>query len=219
VAHLVLDVNETLSDMAPLGDVLREHGAPAEVAQTWFASVLRDGFALSIRRQAPPFLQLAREDLRRCLTGVSGLRAGVDDLVDAVLDRLAALGVHPDVAPGLRALSAAGHELTAYSNGSEQATRGLLDRAGLLDVVGRVLSVERGSVWKPHPEAYALAADALAVPAAELTMVAVHPWDLDGAAAAGLHTAWIDRTGLPWPDSFRAPDLRVRSFEELAEAL
>ena len=50
-------------------------------------------------------------------------------------------------------------------------------------------------------------------------MVAVHPWDLDGAAAAGMRTAWIDRDRLPWPDSFRAPDLRVQSFEELAEAL
>ena len=89
MSHLVLDVNETLSDMAPLGGVLGEHGAPAELAQTWFASVLRDGFALSIRRQAPPFLQLAREDLRRCLTDVAGLDAEVDDVVDDVVDTLA----------------------------------------------------------------------------------------------------------------------------------
>jgi 2-haloacid dehalogenase len=218
LAHLVLDVNETLSDLAPLGEVLREHGAPAELAQAWFASVLRDGFALSIRRQAPPFLQLAREDLRRCLWDVPGLDADPEQVVDEVLDRLARLDVHPDVAPGLRELAAAGHTLTAFSNGSEQATRDLLERAGLLDVVGWVLSVEQGSVWKPHPGAYARAAEALAARPAELTMVAVHPWDLDGAASAGMGTAWVDRTGAPWPESFRPPDVRVRSLEDLAAA-
>ncbi len=35
------------------------HGAPGQLAKTWFASVLRDGFALSIHRAAPAFEELA----------------------------------------------------------------------------------------------------------------------------------------------------------------
>jgi 2-haloacid dehalogenase len=53
----------------------------------------------------------------------------------------------------------------------------------------------------------------------ELTMVAVHPWDLDGASRAGLRTAYLDRSGAPWPEAFRAPDHVVRSLRELPGAL
>ncbi|MDQ3095365.1 MAG: hypothetical protein M3Q82_05330 [Actinomycetota bacterium] len=50
-------------------------------------------------------------------------------------------------------------------------------------------------------------------------LVAVHPWDIDGAARAGLATAWINRAGGPYPEYFRAPDLRPRSLAELADQL
>ena len=50
-------------------------------------------------------------------------------------------------------------------------------------------------------------------------LVAVHPWDIDGAARAGLSTAWIDRTAGPYPAYFRTPDLAPPSLVELAEQL
>ena len=50
-------------------------------------------------------------------------------------------------------------------------------------------------------------------------MVAVHPWDLDGAARAGLRTAWVDRTGAPYPGWCRAPDHVVPGLDLLADAL
>lgn len=216
MAHLVLDVNETLSDMAPIATALEGHGAPAGTAGTWFASVLRDGFALSIHHRAPAFLDLARSDLERCLAPLGHLDSPVTEVVEHVLDTLARLDVHDDVVPGLTALADAGHVLTAFSNGSAAATRDLLDRAGVLHTITHVLSVEDGDVWKPHPEAYAAAAAALGRPSA-LTMVAVHPWDIDGAASAGWRTAWLDRGGSPWPASFRPPDRRVRVLAELRD--
>ncbi len=54
---------------------------------------------------------------------------------------------------------------------------------------------------------------------ADLVLVAVHPWDIDGAARAGWRTAYLDRTGTPWPAVFRRPDHHVRSLTELAGAL
>lgn len=213
--HVVLDVNGTLSDLSPLGSVLEAHGAPADLARTWFAGVLRDGFALSIHREAPAFLDLARELLLRELTTRTGLDAPPEDVVEEVLERFGGLDVHPDVGPGLRALAEAGVELTAFSNGSAAGVQGLLDRAGLSEIVSRVLSVEETSVWKPHPAAYAYATERLQRRADELTLVAVHPWDLDGAGRAGWRTAWVDREGAPWPGSFRHPLARVTTFEEL----
>jgi 2-haloacid dehalogenase len=43
----VFDVNETLSDMAPLAGRFADVGAPELLAKVWFASLLRDGFALA----------------------------------------------------------------------------------------------------------------------------------------------------------------------------
>ena len=52
---LVFDVNETLSDMRPLRHAFEEVGVPGELAATWFASVLREGFALAVHGEAQPF--------------------------------------------------------------------------------------------------------------------------------------------------------------------
>lgn len=51
---------------------------------------------------------------------------------------------------------------------------------------------------------------------ADLLLVAVHPWDLDGAARAGWRTAHLDRTGAPWPPAFRRPTHHIRTLGELA---
>ncbi len=50
-------------------------------------------------------------------------------------------------------------------------------------------------------------------------LVAVHPWDIHGAHEAGLMTAWVDRSGSPYPTCFAAPDLTVAGLPELAARL
>jgi 2-haloacid dehalogenase len=218
VSTLVLDVNETLSDLRPLGAALERHGVPAGLAPTWFASVLRDGFALSLHREAPAFADLGRQALRLLLTAHRPA-SDPDDVVEDVLATMQRLDVHPDVPPGLRALADDGHRLVAFTNGAAAGAEGLLERAGVRDVVDRFLSVEGLGVWKPHPDAYAYAARALEEDPADLTLVAVHPWDLDGASRAGWRSAYVDRSGAPWPEAFRAPDHRVGSLSDLPAAL
>ena len=46
-------------------------------------------------------------------------------------------------------------------------------------------------------------------PVERLALVAVHPWDTHGAAAAGLVTGWVDRTGRPCPAVFTSPVVRA----------
>ena len=53
----------------------------------------------------------------------------------------------------------------------------------------------------------------------EVLLVAVHPWDVDGAGRAGLQTAWVNRSGGPFPASFREATYTVSGIEELAELL
>jgi 2-haloacid dehalogenase len=56
-----------------------------------------------------------------------------------------------------------------------------------------LLSAELARAYKPAPEPYRTAARLLGVQPDELMLVAAHPWDLEGARAAGLRTAFIDR--------------------------
>jgi 2-haloacid dehalogenase len=215
---VVFDVNETLSDLGPIASRFADVGAPGLLAKAWFAGVLRDGFALTAVGESPAFAELARGSARTLLS-LEPLDRDLDEAVDYILEGFSALEVHPDVALGIPELRALGLRLVTLSNGAVSVARRLLEGAGLAGHFERLLSVEDAGAWKPAPAAYQHALDACGVAAAEAMLVAVHPWDIDGAARAGLRTAWVDRSGAPYPRQFREPELRVASPVELAERL
>lgn len=214
----LLDVNETLSDMAPLAGRLEKVGLPGQL-EVWFASVLRDGFALSMLGRCPVFGEVAAALLHSRLSaaGVTGSEA--DDAVAYVLGGFAELGVHPDVEPGLRRLHEAGVRLVPLTNGASAMSDRMFDGAGLLPLLERRLSVGDVGPWKPHPTPYAYALDECAVPGGDALMVAVHPWDLQGARSAGLRTAWIRRVSGEWPACFEPPDPVASGVDDLAGQL
>ncbi len=69
------------------------------------------------------------------------------------------------------------------------------------------------------PRAYGLAVRASGLAAGELPMLAVHPWDLDGARRAGLRTGRLRRDRGPHPRHTAAPDLEAPDLPALAERL
>ncbi|MDQ6840756.1 MAG: haloacid dehalogenase type II [Actinomycetota bacterium] len=215
---VVFDVNETLSDLQPLSVRFGDVGAPPSMARLWFTSVLRDGLALAAGGSAQPFSLIAEEILRALFTTVS-LDRPIDAAVDHVMSGFMALAVHPDVPAGVRALRAAGLRLVTLSNGSAGVAEQLLGSCGLRSEFDQVLSVEEAGVWKPAPGAYRYAGRACATAVADMVLVAVHPWDIDGAARAGMATAWLNRTGLAYPRHFTPPVHTVGSLEDLATAL
>ncbi|MDN5768271.1 MAG: HAD hydrolase-like protein [Humibacillus sp.] len=72
---------------------------------------------------------------------------------------------------------------------------------------------------KPAAGAYAYALEQCGVAPREAMLVAVHSWDIDGAARAGLRAAWVSRDGGPYPGYFTTLDLRAESLTDLATAL
>ena len=217
-ALLVFDVNETLSDMAPIAARFQEVGAPPHLAKTWFAGLLRDGFALTVARSNPSFASLGAEGLRVMLSGMS-LSRTIDDAVEHIMRGFAGLRVHQDVPEGVRALTELGIRLVTLSNGSASIARRLLADAELEDAFESCLAVQQAGVWKPAAGAYVYALAACEVDAAEAMLVAAHPWDTDGARRAGLASAWINRGGGRYPDYFLPPDLEVASLLHLADRL
>ena len=215
---LVFDVNETLSDMAPLSMQFKDIGAPEHLAKLWFADLLRDGFALTASGDIESFATLGAEAMRVRLAGQS-LDRPLEKAVDHVMQGFSELAVHPDVVEGVRGLSDLGIRLVTLSNGSAAVASALLERAGVRDRFERLLTVEDAGVWKPAPGAYAYALEQVRVEPMDAMLVAVHPWDIDGARRAGLATAWIDRSHSHYPSYFGAPDVEVASLTELVDSL
>jgi 2-haloacid dehalogenase len=211
---LLFDVNETLSDLSPMGERFAEVGLPPHLAPTWFAGLLRDGFAVTVTGRPASFKDIGADVLRGLAAGVEGVDADV--AIEQVLGAFATLDLHPDVSEGLRELHGRGTRMATLTNGSAAIPESLLSRAGVDDVMERFLSVDDAGIWKPHPDSYRYAAEVMGTVASDTMLVAAHPWDIDGAARAGLATAYVDRKGLPYPSHFKRADMEVSSLTELA---
>jgi 2-haloacid dehalogenase len=212
---IVFDVNETLSDMAPMGARFTEVGVPESASTLWFATLLRDGFALAAAGSMATFRSLAEGALRRVLMG-SSLRCDMDSAVERILAGFMDLDVHPDVPDGIIALQRRGKRLVTLTNGSTNVADRLLSRAGVRDRFERLLSVDAAGAWKPAAVAYRYAAQECGVMVQEMLLVSVHPWDIDGAARAGLQTAWLNRADEPYPGYFTSADHTFRALTDLA---
>jgi 2-haloacid dehalogenase len=215
----ILDVNETLSDLAPLARRFEQVGAPSDLLGTWFAATLRDGIALAASGRYAAFPEVARAALRALLGRVGGLRSPIDEAADHVLAGIGTLPVHPDVEPGLRRMRGAGLRIATLTNSSVAAAKGLLERAALADLVELNLDVSEVGRWKPAPEPYLYACRALGVAPGAAVLIAAHPWDVHGAKCAGLRGGWLDRHGDPYPSVFLAPDASAAELSVLVDRL
>ena len=215
---VVFDVNQTLSDLGPMARRFADVGAPEHLAKLWFATLLRDGFALTAAGAQQPFSVLGDGALRAVLAGV-GLDRGLDAAAEYVLSGFAALPVHADVADGIRTLRATGRRLVTLSNGSAHVAERLLADAGIRGDFDALLSVEDAEAWKPARAAYRYAAYVCGCDLADMMLVAAHPWDIDGAARAGMTTAWINRDDVAYPTYFTAPSITAASIPDLVGQL
>lgn len=215
---VVFDVNETLSDMTAMAGRFGDVGAPEILAKLWFAGTLRDGFAVTSAGGQETFSVLAEHNLRLLLAGQS-LDREMDLAVEHIMSGFMGLPVHNDVPAGIRALREAGLRMVTLSNGSSMVADRLLTTAGVRDDIDHLLSVEEAGVWKPVKRAYEYAARMCGTELADMVMVAAHPWDIDGAARAGMQTAFVNRTGMPYPPYASPPTYTVDDLRTLADAL
>jgi 2-haloacid dehalogenase len=79
----------------------------------------------------------------------------------------------------------------------------------------QVLSAEDAHSYKPHPDVYRLAITNAAVPPERLLMVAAHAWDLRGAQAVGMRTAYVERPVGDPPNAMDSFDMHAKSLDDL----
>lgn len=214
---VVFDVNETLSDFSALERRCDAVGAAPGTFGCWFAGVLRDGISLAAGGGFATFAEIGRH-LLTVMLRAQGI-ADPEAATATVLAGFDELVLHPDVSEGMRRLRADGVRLVTLTNGSAALTEGLLSRGGVRDLVEHVLDVEGPRRWKPAAEPYRYAAEVAGVPVTHAAMVAVHPWDVDGALRAGLTGAYLDRDGAGYPTYLVPATVTAPTLTALAEAM
>ncbi|MEU0097098.1 haloacid dehalogenase type II [Streptomyces sp. NPDC006267] len=144
--------------------------------------------------------------------------AGADAaaVVEALARSARRLPPWPDTVSGLARL-AARFPLIGLSNASRTALLELNAHAGLRWHLA--LSAEDARTYKPDPAVYRLAVTVAGRPVDRLLMVAAHAWDLRGAQALGLRTAYVARPVGDPPTSSDRFDLYAEDLADLAGQL
>ena len=213
---VILDVNGTLFPLDPVQDRLHEVGL-AGVLELWFARILRDGFAHAAAGTLARFPELAGHHLTVLLE--EGGVTATDERLTHVLEGFDHTRAHADVEPALRRLTEHGVTVVTMTNGTVAITEAFLERNGLDRYVHATHDVSEAGVWKPARAAYQYVLDRHRVTAQDAALVAMHPWDVHGAATAGLATGWVDRDGGRYPSGMTPPDVRGSSMLEVVEGL
>ncbi|MEW6428881.1 MAG: haloacid dehalogenase type II [Thermodesulfobacteriota bacterium] len=134
-----------------------------------------------------------------------------------LLQGYVSLPAYPDVDEGLAAARRAGMRLFAFSNGRGEAVEQLLRHAGIRKWFEDVVSVDEVGSFKPDPTVYRHFLKRAGAAGEDAWMVSGNPFDVIGAAAAGMRTVWVRRSPAavfdPWGIE---PTVTVVSLAELA---
>jgi 2-haloacid dehalogenase len=114
-----------------------------------------------------------------------------------LLDAYLALDAFPDARATLSDLKAKGARLAILTNGTPRMVTAAVEAAGIADLLDAVLSVDTARRYKPRPEVYELATEALSVKPPDVAFVSSNRWDIMGAVSFGFDAFWINRAQMP----------------------
>ena len=213
---VAFDIIGTVFPLEPMRPAILALGLPAAGLEGWFAAGLRDAFAMSAVGDFKPFTTVLEGALDQVLAE-QGLTAPEGEKT-ALVKQLEQLSARPDALQAFEMLKREGVRIAALTNGSKSSTRSLLEQSGLLDLVERVISVDEVKLSKPRREVYEHAAQTMKVEPGELALLAAHPWDVNGAKAAGLATAYLSAER-PFSHAMRTPDVEGATLVEAVQRL
>ncbi|HEY7276202.1 MAG TPA: haloacid dehalogenase type II, partial [Trebonia sp.] len=217
---LAFDLYGTLVD--PIGisselDRLLGGSDGREAAGLWRLKQLEYSFRLTAMGRYEDFRWVTSRALDFALASVG---AGLpDEQVRRLVELYDHLQPFPDAAPALRTLASMGFELAVFSNGTPAMIGNCLENSGLAGFFGQRISVDEVRAFKPSPAAYRHAAGRLSRPAGQVRLVTSNAFDSVGASAAGMRTAWVNRSNAPFDTIGSQPDLTVPALDRLPAEL
>lgn len=213
IKAVAFDVIGTTFSLKPMRGRLAALGLPSSALELWFATALRDAFALAASGSFQPFAAILEAALDQVLVQkhVSATPAQVKQVPEGVRS----LPPHAEARQAIETVKSAGCVVVALTNGSITGTRSLLDGAGLAPLFDLLISVDDVSVLKPRKEVYRHAAERAGIAEHELGLISTHAWDLHGAKAAGLVTGFVARRQ-HFPAIMNQPDVVGEELSEVA---
>lgn len=213
----IFDVNETTLDLSPVRRTVDELLGHVGGFTVWFQKLLQLSMTSTTTGNYVDFSILARAALQA--VSDTGDQALPEDGWDNVGDAMGSLEPYPDVKPGLTALREAGWTTAALTNSAPASVNAQLKRAGLTPLFDLILSVDAVKAYKPSGAPYVYAAEEIGFEPTTMWMVACHDWDLAGARAVGMSTAYIARPAMSYAPNYSAADIAVDNFIQLAAKL
>jgi 2-haloacid dehalogenase len=217
---LAFDLYGTLVDPIAISDelgrVLGDSDGHA-AASLWRVKQLEYSFRLTAMDRYEDFRLVTARALDFALASLgASLPAGEAGRLVELYDHLRPF---PDAAPALRELADSGYELAVFSNGTPAMIGNCLANSGLGKYFAQRISVDDVRAFKPSPTAYQHAASRLSRPAGQIRLVTCNTFDSVGASAAGLRTAWVNRSAAPFDTIGARPDITVPALDALPAAL
>lgn len=217
---LAFDLYGTLVDPIAISSELSRvlGGADGqEAARLWRLKQLEYSFRLTAMGRYEDFRWVTSRALDFALAS-AGVRLP-DGQARRLVELYDRLRPFPDVVPALQALAGMGFELAVFSNGTPAMIGNCLENSGLAGFFGQRVSVDEVRAFKPSPAAYRHAAGRLSRPAGQVRLVTSNAFDSVGASAAGMRTAWVNRSGAPFDTIGSPPDLTVPALDRLPAEL
>lgn len=215
---IFFDVNGTLLDIAAMQpSIAQALGGRKDLFPLWMSTLLHTSLVDSATGSFHEFSEIAAAALR-LVAAKNGMEIKPEDARAAVAP-MRSLPPFPDVARGLEALHKQGHVLAALTNSARAACSAQLEHAGIAACFQRQLTVDVILLYKPHPEVYRWACSQMDIATQDGLMVAAHGWDLAGAKAAGMQTAFLQRPGQSLHPLAPPPDIIAANIPELEARL
>jgi 2-haloacid dehalogenase len=216
ISVLAFDVYGTLIDPFAMEGHLRDaFGEKAnEASELWRNKQIEYSFRRALMKKYRPFDACTAQALRFVIAQMGIFLS--EDAQAKLLSMYQRLPAYPDVSGALAELAAGGFTIAACSNGTENAVRGVLEHSGILSRFSKIVSVDPLRTFKPDPAVYEYLVAELRTRREMVWLISSNPFDVIGAKACGLRTAWVQRDPKrvfdPWEFE---PDAIVHSLAEL----
>jgi 2-haloacid dehalogenase len=216
---LAFDLYGTLVDPIRISQQLAHYipGEAQRISEIWRQKQLEFTFRLAAMEQYEDFEQVTRKALDYALALV-GQKLDQQQK-DALLAQYNDLECFADVPEGLQRLKEAGYTMVVFSNGSPSMLSAIMVAAKLNTYFQGFVSVDEVKTYKPSPRVYQHVAARLGRIPGEVRLVSSNPFDVIGAEAVGLQTAWVNRSKGVFDTLRTPPAMIVGSVVELATVL
>ena len=219
---LAFDVYGTLIDTHGVITALTEYlggehagDHAAAFSQTWRDKQLEYTFRRGLMQYYENFAVCTAQALEHTCTAYGVTLSATQKA--ALLQTYNHLPAFADAHTGLTALADSGYRLFAFSNGTRAAVDTLLTEAGLRQYFIDLISADDLQTFKPNPALYHHFLAQTEAPADSAWLVSSNPFDIIGAANAGMKTAWVKRNPQaifdPWGIE---PTVTIQSLAELS---